>query len=528
MKPGPGIPDARVAPSADQSHLVVGGMGESGTPLVRIYDIHADTWSFLPSQPKGTTVVTPRSSVGIALDRSTGAVLVFGGLIPSTAFSRELDILDTRPASNNWTWVPVPNFVQLATLYQPISLYLPQLELTLLVGGCNGYYPATTIGSCQAFDTGFQIKTSLSDGVIATSQPNMIAIGSSAANKAIPPPRASPCYVVLANGDVFVYGGASISSGYSDAWVLNTRSWTWSPIAITNAPTASRAGATCQLIAPNQIIVVGGAREFSQPQIGIINTDTWTWGSTFTPSSTGALSLGVIIGIVAGSCFMLGIILFIVGRYLWKKRKASQESKDRASHSNIPLMGNSANSSITNLNTRPPKITVSTLKISNQDSSCPSSPVSTSRSSKDPRNLPLIITPYSPTSSSFSDVTFDSRNKARGSIVSKTEIGLPESERLPQTMADIQYGQYFKTAQHHKQYEKRLLDLQQQQHHRPLNRSDTTAQYTVVQNDDVEDHPYQATGVIDLKEIEFGEESIMIPLQPLQTGSILVSGHIEP
>ncbi|KAF9573054.1 hypothetical protein EC968_009104 [Mortierella alpina] len=551
LKPGPAVADARIVPSADQTHLVLGGMGETGTPLVRVYDIQADTWSPLPPQPISGNVASPRTSVGIALDSSTGAVIVFGGLVPNTAFSRELDVLDTRPTFSNWTWTlvaPVSSFIQLKPLYQPIVLYLPQLQSTLLMGGCDTYSARTVIASCQTFDSAFQIKTATTSGTLTTSPPQKVKLTSAAVNNILPVPRSSACNVILANGDVFMYGGLADATTLSDAWVLSVTSWEWTPIKINNAPAAGRAGATCQLVAHDQVIVIGGysganaaSKDFSVPQIGIINTDSWSWGSDYNPSTaSGGLSLGVIIGIVAGSCLMLGVVLFIVGNHLWARRKSrGREEEKRISHSNIPLMDDSANNSSNSLHTRHPRVVVSTLKFANQTPSSLSSPVSGSWSAKDSRTLPLIITPYSPTTTSFSSPTFadvsldapgsksNRGNNKRNKNAHSNEINLPESERLPETMADNQYGHYFKTIQHHKQYEKRLTGLQQQQQN-SLGRSDTSTQYTMVHDEDADDHPYLATGMINLKDIEVGEESIMIPMQPLETGTILVSGYIDP
>lgn len=261
LRPGPAVADARIVPCADQSHIVLGGMGETGTPLIRVYDIQADTWSPLPPQPQGGNVASPRASVGIALDSSTGAVIVFGGLVPNTAFSRELDVLDTRPSFSNWTWTlvaPVSSFIQLTPLYQPMVLYLPQLQSTLLMGGCDIYSARTIVASCQTLDSAFQIKTTATSGTLVTSPPQKFKLTSVAVNNILPAPRSSSCYVALANGNVFMYGGLAGDLPLSDAWVLSVDSWEWTPIKINNAPSAGRAGATCQLIAHNQVIVIGG------------------------------------------------------------------------------------------------------------------------------------------------------------------------------------------------------------------------------------------------------------------------------
>lgn len=90
----------------------------------------------------------------------------------------------------------------------------------------------------------------------------------------------------------------------------------------------------------------------------------------------------------------------------------------------------------------------------------------------------------------------------------------------------MQYGYYVKTTQHSKQYEKRRIDLNRQQPNNGLNRKITSNQYAILK-DDYHDDLDLATAVLQLKDVELGEESIMIPLQTLETGTILVSSHLD-
>ncbi|KAG0198824.1 hypothetical protein BGX33_012060 [Mortierella sp. NVP41] len=158
-------------------------------------------------------------------------------------------------------------------------------------------------------------------------------------------------------------------------------------------------------------------------------------------------------------------------------------------------------------------------------------------SPKDERSLPLIISPYAPSSShnssSFSVAGTDSTERGSNSPWNsykskgaKSEMSLPESERLSKTVADMQYGYYVKTLQHNKQYEKRRSDLSRQQPNNGLNRNITLNQYAILK-DNSHDDVDLATAVLNLKDVELGEESIMIPLQTLETGTILVSSHLD-
>lgn len=281
-------------------------------------------------------------------------------------------------------------------------------------------------------------------------------------------------------------------------------------------------------------------RRFTQPQIGIIDTKQWIWKATYTPPRPG-LPLGAIIGIIVGSCLLLGIVLFFAGRTLWKRRKSNTDRKiNRDSVSTHPLMG--SDPALTNDSND--RFRSTRNLISPSPSSGPISGKMGSEfhsvaltSNKVDRSLPFIITPY-PASTSYSSSPYSvagTDSSERGSTATwnsykskgaKSEVSLPESERLPQTMADMQYGYYVKTTQHNKQYEKRRIDLNRQQPNNGLNRKITSNQYAILK-DEYHDDIELATAVLQLKDVEMGEESIMTPLQSLETGSILVSSHLD-
>ncbi|KAF9541878.1 hypothetical protein EC957_002583 [Mortierella hygrophila] len=537
--------DATVVPTLDQSHLIFLGASGQGDPLLMSYDIGADSWAPFRSDPN-----PPRSAVGAALDLDTGVIVVQGGFIRNfgAPLSSEIDILTPNGGMDQWKWTKGAPTTALRPIFQPIVVYLPTRKATLIIGGTN--FENNNIAGLQNFDFGYLVTTSTVKGITTV---NNTVVNLTASEMAVPVSRLSPCYTVLENGDLFMYGGATFSNSLNEAWILNAGDLTWKAVSIGQNPTAGRAGATCQRISPNHIMVVGGkstcfyrysaaintpARSFSQPQIGIIDTKQWVWTATYTPLRPG-LPLGAIIGIIVGSCLLLGVALFFAGRTLWKRRKSNSDRKiNRDSVSAHPLMGSDSaltNDSNDRFHSTPSLISPSSGPISGKMGSELHSASLTSN--KDGRSLPLMIIPY-PASTTYNSSSLSvagTNSPERGSTPTwnsykskgaKSKVSLPESERLPQTMADMQYGYYVKTTLHNKQYEKRQIDLNRQQPNNGLNRKITSNQYAIL-NDGYHDDIELATAVLNLKDVEMGEESIMTPLQSLETGTILVSSHLD-
>lgn len=253
-----------------------------------------------------------------------------------------------------------------------------------------------------------------------------------------------------------------------------------------------------------------GEKTFSNPQVAIIDMDSRTWTTKYTTSSS-SLSLGAIIGISVGCSVVLCFLFFLLGRMAYKRHqetKRNHRRQNRASNvdslSSLPLMDPTEGLASTRvLRDEPLSISLSSTK---------------SRSS-----LPLIITPYSPTIvASISSLETSSATKLDTRHMKDEEF--PESERMTIVMADKQHSQYFKTQQHGKQYERRRqLEGQLKSNNTSLNRSGTHYTY----KDNPEDGIELATGIIHLREVELGEESIMTRLNGLETGAILVSSHLD-
>ncbi|KAF9359179.1 hypothetical protein BGX26_012954 [Mortierella sp. AD094] len=504
LSPGLKSEDARVAPALSLNTLFMVGMGDAGSPLAALYDIKANAWHYVSSTSKPGGLQTPRTSAGIALDVSSGVMVVFGGYTQASV-SSELDLMDSRLTDyDTLNWSVASTSSQLLASYQPIVVYLPNLNSTLIMGGSSTYSPSTGASGLQSFDVGYLVTTSVGpDGLMAQTK-NVTMKGP------IPTARLSPCHVVLSNGDVFMYGGTEFVGSLTDAWVLHTSDFSWSNVAIQNGPPLGRAGATCQMVTPNQIIIVGGytgpltgPKNFAQPQVGFIITDSWAWTQTYISSHNDKKSVIILVGVTIASCLFLGAILYTLIRIFRRKRKSSREKiESQQSQSSDRLLDN--------------------LNSGNDLSSMSARDKS--------KMLPLIITPYAPTESlssgTMSATSTSPPPSSRASKQNKIDVVFPESQRLPKTVADIQYSHYAKTLQHGKQYDKRRSELLKQ--NPDLNKADTITQHQYLMDDDPTDQPYLVTTLLQLKDVEMGEEPVAIPMQTMGTGAMLISSHLEP
>lgn len=346
-----------------------------------------------------------------------------------------------------------------------------------------------------------------------------------------------------------------------------------------------------------------GPRQFSNPQVAVINTTSWAWTSNFIPATAGTnddiseLSPGVIVGIVGGCCVILGIMFAVLGRMLWKRHQdkkrhyhhAAEGSPNnifksvRASRSNEPLMDtedrfyNGSDSG-----------SLPMLHSANGDQGGKHvSRGSKTRNNPDERRElqhksnkePFLVMPYPPSDISSKDFTSTSslstmamkstmyqtthyqsdtlvthsvplwttdlssdRDKRGRRMLGKSlpmdassrSSELLIGERLSQTEADVQYSHYVRTLQHHKQYEMRRRQEQQQKLY--LNRSGT--QHTTMGDYDRENPFGQGaeetldltTSVIELREVDVGEEPMSISYEGLdgvEDGTILLSSHLD-
>ncbi|KAF8947105.1 hypothetical protein BGZ47_010245 [Haplosporangium gracile] len=351
----------QAAPSKDGLHFVTGGNREAYGPLSYIYSIESQTWTTTSTLPGlVSSVGYKRFNVGMALDRVTGLVYIYGGFL-NAQFSNELDVLDTSASdASKMNWTLASNGTQTQALYEPFVVFLPTRNKTLVFGGCN-MYNATNglVGACFPLSNGFLISNGQT--------PAQLSIE----NRAMynnPSPRYQSCRVVLPDGNVFIQGGKSrfdnTDTFFADAWILNVTDWTWKSVTI-DGPVMemTRAGHACQLGAYGQIVIVGGFvmkgsnSTYVTPDVAVIDTGTWKWKNSYTggplsniwPSprpelgggsggsnntnDSSGLSAGAKGGIGAGvalAILVVGVAGFIFGR----QRRSSSPSMPHAQKPN--------------------------------------------------------------------------------------------------------------------------------------------------------------------------------------------------
>ncbi|KAF9327075.1 hypothetical protein BG006_009582 [Podila minutissima] len=657
--------------------------------LVGVYDLATDAWIVVPSTATAfASPQAPRSMAGISMDFESGRVLLFGGLVVTSSdttgqrsysLSKEIDVLEVNKlATDKWTWAAATERqVQPPGIAQPIQHYLPLLHATFVMGGATtNINPANgTFTQCNVFNAGYLIYATGSTTELASSIPvtNVELRGS------LPTPRVLACTVVLSNGDVFMYGGTTPNETLNDAWILNTRSWTWSNMPIKGLPVNGRAGSTCQMATVNQLLVVGGytitspgVKDFAAPQLAIIDTDSWTWTLNFKPGppspmsspqsqSSSTLSTGAIVGSALGCCFLIGVLLFFLARkFKWRKQEGNMQNRRKrlqgklfsgtqssGTQSSEPLVHSDElrdqhdddvspdstvrtsmipfaqmGGSVATTQGRGPLPWPESLQQGQEQKQYflqhqqhqqqqqqqqhpqqnqiypqkqpfksptfpqPSLPLQSpvvvkqlssvqvttlnaqqrqepwhSNQSKKPSS-PFLIIPYVPDDSAFStsstapnsdsngslddtqtsphntpswstaSTTKASNNSSNGSERRKLGLtDLPKSIRMPHTLADMHHGQYVKTLQHHKQYERRRQE--ELRLNSGLARSGTQESMARLGGnnyygyDDEDDDLGLATGVLRLREVDLGEESISGSVNGLEAGTILLSSHLE-
>ncbi|KAG0046658.1 hypothetical protein BGZ83_008199 [Gryganskiella cystojenkinii] len=544
---GYNVTDARVAISKDQTNLVLVGMGTTTSPLALVYNIILDHWSPVLAAAAGISPTSPRMDIGIVTDTNTGLMALYGGLVPNTSLSSELNILDASAATTSaWKWASASTTV-IPRLFQPMMFYLSSQSVVLILGGCKEYVPQGSLTPpCESLSKGYLVTTGLVNGVAQSGIPSPVPITPSGGPASDPPPdRLSACNVLLPNGDIFIYGGAIFSglNSLNDSWILHTKdtkdtkAWTWTPVPLNGAPGQGRAGATCQMVSTNLIMVVGGYdgpilggnKHFTQPQIGFINTNDWTWTDTYDPPSK--FGTGAIVGIAVGLVCLLGAAMFFLGRLYWRRRKL-QLFPQKDSHRSDRNVDNRRHDSHSNF----PLIASPFMDGSQDEPGRYGSPSTLSLNSKKiARSLPLIVMPLEVPSSSGS--TQDLYTKSQRSVNIPSKLGaannkpelidLPESDRLSQNEADIQYGHYIRTLQHNKQYEKRRSSPLQRQ---PTHSSSSNQYVFKYGEEDDQDYSGMTSGIINLREIEVGEEFSSYATSSAKrkdNGTFIVSGVIE-
>ncbi|KAF9348648.1 hypothetical protein BGX26_012963 [Mortierella sp. AD094] len=330
------------SPSRDGKQFIIGGNRDNLGALSYIYDVASAKWITTPDLPgmAGTMSTYKRGNVGMTLDPSTGLIYIYGGF-QYLSFSKEISVLDSsNPDPTKMSWTLSMNQTVIPALYQPYVLYLPTLKKVIVFAGCNVYNVSLgLVGSCATLNTAYLISDGFNAKALSI-QNQDLSTG--------PAPRYQSCRVVLNDGNVFIQGGRDPNTFFGDAWLLNVSNWTWTQIPI-DGPSAdmTRAGHTCQMGPNGQVVLVGGfaiignASLYVTPYMAVIDTNTWTWTTSYkgapinsiwanVPLAAGddsngsGLSAGAKGGIGAGVA--IGVLGIALGFFLWRRKKLSSRN----------------------------------------------------------------------------------------------------------------------------------------------------------------------------------------------------------
>ncbi|KAG0050755.1 hypothetical protein BGZ83_004471 [Gryganskiella cystojenkinii] len=337
--------------SQDGSRFILGGTRNSnqiGSSPVTIFDTAAGTWTRGPDLPSNSPLNINNNSTdskdnstspttfqllspGMTLDSTTGMVLQFGGMDGNLNLTNTLSILDTN--ANKFTWTYSGLLKSVPTLYAPIVVSLPGQNSTLIMGGCDQVNAQGQPVHCATFDTLYTLDSSavLSSSTVAPNATQIKAVqnptASIGAGPTMPPSRFMPCTVVLPDGNVFMMGGENPSgSGANqgamrDAWILDTRNWTWFQRSIGGLPSGGIKGHSCQMANFGQIFVFGGMNGtgVAQPQpLSVIHTRNWFWTNRYWVP--GRISVWVKVGLSLTVVVVCGAI--IAGLVIrWRRNK---------------------------------------------------------------------------------------------------------------------------------------------------------------------------------------------------------------
>ncbi|KAG0335275.1 hypothetical protein BG004_000062 [Podila humilis] len=324
----------------DQRRIILGGNVNNGNHAPAIaFDTNTQSWIQAPDLPGsgvGGGGATSRMQnytrigSGLAMDISNGVLIEFGGA-NATGPTNELNILETSRSTSDpavgiaMSWYYSGVLSNVPGLYAPIVLYLPNLRMTLIMGGCDQMDLLGNPTSCVKFDKVYTLASESVTSIVPTAKQISTTAGEEIQNEEdgtinnnntattianIPQPRVWSCAVVMKDGNVLMVGGGDPTSPLADSWRLDVTTWKWYRQPIENFPVEGIMGHGCEMAARGQVIVIGGHHgdRFVDRPISIIQLEDWSWTDKFEVSgfSTGikiglSLSIVVVVGaIVAG------------------------------------------------------------------------------------------------------------------------------------------------------------------------------------------------------------------------------------
>ncbi|KAF9573053.1 hypothetical protein EC968_009103 [Mortierella alpina] len=307
------------SPSKDQRRFILTGSRNNLGHGATVFDSTQRTWSPAADLSSDTTGMHNyrRDLAGVTLDTSNGLLIEFGGFDDNNITNR-LSILDTGRATDMMTWSYSGDLKSVPPLNAPLVVYLPLSKLTVIMGGCDQVDVEGNPSHCVAFDTIY----TLSSGSVASPKPSASRM---TVQGTLPTPRLLPCTVVLPDNNILMIGGGDPKAPLSDAWILNTQNWTWSPREIKGFPPEGLMGHSCEMGGQGQILVIGGhnGNEFVQRPLSVIKIGDWAWTGRY---DVPGFSKGVKIGLGLTVVVVVGAI--IAGLWVrWRRNKMTGQDK---------------------------------------------------------------------------------------------------------------------------------------------------------------------------------------------------------
>jgi hypothetical protein len=251
-------PDARLVAVPDGPYLILGGLRNT-TSLVAIYDIGTNSWTQQNSTDPALGIHA-RGSVGMAYHPLRKVTVVFGGTTYNgmniSGPSKELNVLQTSPTDDRtkckWETVSA-NGDSFYARSQPLMMFVPERGAILMMGGCEESTAGNFI-NCRPFNEADLLTIDPN----FTASPSRISLYAGDPDGRMPVERSSPCVVRLENGLIFMYGGNSATGALQDAWTLDISTSKWNAVPLPPLDAQGRGGATCQVVGPDQVMVIGG------------------------------------------------------------------------------------------------------------------------------------------------------------------------------------------------------------------------------------------------------------------------------
>ena len=283
------------APSQSGQQLILGGNRDhNGQSLASAYDLNSNAWVTLPGTISTPDPTYKRSNIGMALDKSTGLVVIYGGF-GYLNFLQEISTLDTatNPNPQDFKWDVSFNQTVIPMLYSPFVLYLPTLKQTLVIGGGDRYNVTSGyVSRAASLAEGYLVSGATTPSTTSIIPQTLTFAGGPAQ---APPPRYQACKVVMDDGNVLIQGGRDPTLFYGDTWVLNVTTWVWTNKTV-NGPVAAmtRAGHTCGMGPNGQVLIVGGKHTEEKGKKGLLlSIRHWKeWAITRRERASGGAGLG--------------------------------------------------------------------------------------------------------------------------------------------------------------------------------------------------------------------------------------------